>query len=158
MGGMRLCKTQAELNKCCGTGCSKDDDLIWTGNTRGGTKTMAPTKATPAPTKATPAPTSSPTPAPKPKTAAPTTNCGIFGKLKKGKTKKKVQPEDKKKKYFTRCECQAMCKKEQEKNDKISAWQYKAKGEKKATCVCWEEYKAVKQGGKKSIVGELSDD
>ena len=35
--GLRLCKSQEELNKCCGQGCDSDDMLVWTSIREGNT-------------------------------------------------------------------------------------------------------------------------
>jgi hypothetical protein len=34
--GMRLCKSQEELNQCCGAGCGYDDQLVWSSLKDGG--------------------------------------------------------------------------------------------------------------------------
>ena len=33
--GLRLCTSQEELDRCCGTGCWYDFKAVWTGNSRG---------------------------------------------------------------------------------------------------------------------------
>ena len=33
--GMRLCNTQQELDRCCGQGCSYDNQLVWSGQKEG---------------------------------------------------------------------------------------------------------------------------